>query len=242
MEELLNLSYKDEVEALKEEENFEALGDAKYMNHHDKEARLYWAFCRPSGSHPNQIDDPDPLVSIMAFNHSRLPALPRFKHLHPEVIADTALRKKIGNRTRMLFRDLTDHDFVELNQLLDLFPVFLPIAIDQLKNGRKWNDIPADTIEASLFLKRSTPYHDNDFFKALFAKLTDIEEFTLTELKTFLTHLISTKDQIDPLILDYFKEQSYLWVQESDLHILQRKGVEKLIEKLNDRKLQHHIV
>jgi|GEM_PF-6000895 len=31
MEELLNLTYKDEVEALKEEENFEALGDANII-------------------------------------------------------------------------------------------------------------------------------------------------------------------------------------------------------------------
>ncbi|HHD81778.1 MAG TPA: hypothetical protein ENK94_01130, partial [Campylobacterales bacterium] len=128
MENLFNLNYKDEVEALKEEENFEALGDAKYINHHDKEARLYWAFCRPSGSHPHQIADSDPLVSIMAFNHSRLSALSRFEHLHPQVIENETLRKKIGNRTRMLFRDLTDNDFVELNQVLDLVPIFLPIA------------------------------------------------------------------------------------------------------------------
>ncbi len=233
MEELLNLTYKDEVEALKEEENFEALGDAKYMNHHDKEARLYWAFCRPSGSHPNQISDPDPLVSIMAFNHSRLPALPRFKLLNPQVIADESLRKKIGNRTRMLFRDLTDNDFVELNQVLDLVPVFLPIAVDQLKHGRKWNDIDANIIQASIFLKRSTPHHDDDFFEPFYEKLPNIKAFTLTELKTFLTQLLLIKEQIDPLILHHFKEQSYLWSQESDLHILQRKGVEKLAEKLS---------
>ena len=29
MEELFNLTYKDEVEAIKDEENFEALGDEK---------------------------------------------------------------------------------------------------------------------------------------------------------------------------------------------------------------------
>ena len=99
MEELFNLTYKDEVEALKDEENFEALGDEKYIFHDDMEARLYWAFCRPSGSHPNQIKDPHPLVSIMAFNHSRLGALERFKILNPEVIKDDNLRKKIRNRT-----------------------------------------------------------------------------------------------------------------------------------------------
>jgi len=95
MEELFNLTYKDEVEAIKDEENFEALGDEKYIFHVDMEARLYWAFCRPSGSHPNQIKDPHPLVSIMAFNHSRLGALERFKILNPQVIENEELRKKI---------------------------------------------------------------------------------------------------------------------------------------------------
>ena len=41
MEELFNLTYKEEVEELKEEDDFEALGDEKYLNHSDMEARLY---------------------------------------------------------------------------------------------------------------------------------------------------------------------------------------------------------
>ena len=72
MEELFNLTYKQEVEELKEEDDFEAIGDEKYLNHPDMEARLYWAFCRPNGSCEIQIQDIDPLVSIMAFNHSKL--------------------------------------------------------------------------------------------------------------------------------------------------------------------------
>jgi len=100
MEELSNLTYKEEVDALKDAPNFEALGDARYIHHKDVEARLYWAFCRPSGSHPDQISDPEPLVSIMAFNHSRLDALERFQRLHPDVIKDELLRVKIKNRTR----------------------------------------------------------------------------------------------------------------------------------------------
>jgi len=192
MEELFNLAYKDEVEALKDEEGFEALGDERYIEHEDMEARLYWAFCRPSGSHPKQIADKHPLVSIMAFNHSRLSALKRFELLHPDVIADENLRKKIRNRSRMLFRDLVDNDFVELNLVLDLVPVFIDTAIDQLIHGRKWNDIFALEIEASKFLARIESY-DKKFEEAFKDKLQNFEEFDVGQLKAFLTQKIEEK-------------------------------------------------
>ncbi len=232
MEELFNLRYKDEVEALKDEDDFEALGDAKYIRHEDMEARLYWAFCRPSGSHPDQIADSHPLVSIMAFNHSRLSALKRFQLLHPDVISNENLRTKIRNRTRMLFRDLTDNDFRELNLVLDIVPVFIDMAADQLINGRKWNDdIPADDIEASKFLARIESC-DDPLIEALQAKLQSFEEFEADELKTFLNRKIEEKERIDPLILEYYREKAYEWLDESEIHVLQKKGIESLVKKL----------
>ena len=232
MEELFNLTYKDEVDELKDEEDFEALGDEKYTNHEDMEARLYWAFCRPSGSSPEQIADSDPIVSIMAFNHSRLPALPRFKLVHKDVVQKDSLRTKIRNRSRMLFRDLVDNDFVELNQVLDLVPVFLPVAIDQLKNGRKWNDISAKEIEATKFINRVKEFLDDEFFDALFLKLQDISEYDSSEIKEFLNDIIEKKDQIDKTILEYYSSQVKIWCENCDLHILQIKTIEKLAKKL----------
>jgi len=236
MEELFNLTYKDEVEAIKDEENFEALGDEKYIFHEDMEARLYWAFCRPSGSHPNQIKDPHPLVSIMAFNHSRLGALDRFKILNPEVISDENLRKKIRNRTRMLFRDLVDNDFIELNEVLKLVPVYLPVAIDQLINGRLWNDIVANEIEMSNFLKQIQQNKniqiDEDFLEALYRKLAYFDKFDAVELKEYLNNLLEQKENIDKTILEYYKEKTFEYTLESDLHMLQKKGLEKLAQKL----------
>ena len=236
MEELFNLTYKDEVEAIKAEENFEALGDNKYIFHEDMEARLYWAFCRPSGSHPDQIKDPHPLVSIMAFNHSRLGALERFKIINPEVIQNDELRKKIRNRTRMLFRDLVDNDFTELNEVLQLVPVFLPVAIDQLINGRLWNDIVANEIEMSKFIKRVQENEDTqideNLLEALYRKLADFDEFEGGELKEYLNTLLEQKENIDKIILEYYKEKTFEYTLESDLHILQKKGLEKLAQKL----------
>jgi hypothetical protein len=237
MEELFNLTYKDEVEELKElgAAVYESLGDEKYIFHEDMEARLYWAFCRPSGSHPKQIADPHPLVSIMAFNHSRLKALDRFRLIHPEVIKEDKLRVKISKRTRMLFRDLVDNDFKELNEVLELVPVFLDVAVDQLINGRKWNDIFADEIEATKFLQKAKEHNSipagDDFYEALYLKLADFEEFGLSELKEYLARIEEQKNCIDNIILEYYKKKTKEYLDDSDLHILQKKSIETIIKR-----------
>ena len=232
MEELFNLTYKEEVEELKEEDDFEALGDEKYLNHPDMEARLYWAFCRPNGSCEAQIQDIEPLVSIMAFNHSKLNAFRRFSLLHKEVIENSNLRVKIKNRTRMLFRSLIDDDFKELNKVLEIVPVFLDVAVDQLKNGRKWNDIFADEIEATIFIQRAREFIDDGFKEALFYKLKDVSELSLDELKEHLEYLIQKKEQIDILILEHYKKEVQKWSDKSSLHLLQKMAISKLMDKL----------
>jgi hypothetical protein len=227
-----SLKYKEEVEALKDEDDFEYLGDAKYINHEDFEARLYWAFCRPSGSLESQIKDEHPLVSIMAFNHSKASALKRFSLIHKDVIADDNLRNKIRNRSRMLFRDLADNDFWELNQVLDLVPVYLDVAIDQLINGRKWNDIVANPVEASIFLNRVQSFLDDSLLDAVYAKLQDFEEFEINDMKVFLENLLEQKEQISEVILKYYVEEVELWVDASDMHLLQQKRISQLAKKL----------
>ncbi|HGZ70398.1 MAG TPA: hypothetical protein ENK87_04120 [Nitratifractor sp.] len=232
MKELANLTYKEEVELLKDEENFEELGDKRYLHHEDVEARLYWAFCRPSGSSREQIMDPEPIVSIMAFNHSRLGALERFKLLHPDLLKSANLRKKISNRSRMLFRDLTDNDFRELNLVLDIAPEFLNMAVDQLINGRKWNDTPADLIEATKFIQRSHEYWSTDYWSALFAKLEQIEDYEADEIKKFLVTVKDKKQFIDRKILHYFQEETKKWLDECELHTLQKKSIERVAREL----------
>jgi hypothetical protein len=232
MEELFSLKYKDEVERLKDEDGFESLGDERYISHEDFEARLYWAFCRPSGSCDAQIQDEHPLVSIMAFNHSKLPALKRFTLLHKDVVNDDELRKKIRNRARMLFRDLVDNDFGELNQVLNLVPVYLEVAIEQLKNGRKWNDIVAEPVEATVFLKKAKDHIDEPLLDALYLKLQDFEEYDLDEMKSFLEELLEKKEQISKIILEYYEQKIKEWVEESGLHVLQQKRILQLTKNL----------
>ena len=234
MEELFNLTYKDEVDSIKDEDDFEAIGDERYIYHQDMEARLYWAFCRPSGSHPNQIKDPHPLVSIMAFNHSRLGALKRFSLLSSQVIADESLRTKIRNRTRMLFRDLVDNDFKELNEVLEIVPIFLPVAIDQLKNGRLWNDIVANEIEATKLLERIELEHniDEPLLEGLYRKLTDFNELEPPQFKSYLKRLLEQRESISSYILDYYQKESKSYIEDTSLHILQKKELEILTKRL----------
>ncbi|MDD2950748.1 MAG: hypothetical protein PHU29_08170, partial [Sulfuricurvum sp.] len=132
------MTYREHIEILKDDLDFEEQGDSIYLNHEDDEARLLWAFHRPSGSHPLQVGDRNTDVAIMAFNHSRLRAYDRFTRLNPTVIADPDLRRHIRNRSRMLFRALVDNDFTELLDVLRLFPVFIDQACDQMINGRIW--------------------------------------------------------------------------------------------------------
>ena len=134
----------------------------------------------------------------------------------------------------MLFRDLVDNDFYELNEVLKIVPVFIDVAVDQLKNGRKWNDIFADDIQASIFYKDAKEFmnEDSGVFQAFLNKLTNFEEFDTDELKEFLELKISQKEQIESLILEYYKEKTLEWIEESRLHILQKKTLENLAKKL----------
>jgi hypothetical protein len=168
----------------------------------------------------------------MAFNHSRLGALERFRLLHKEVIEKDSLRVKIKNRSRMLFRDLVDNDFKELNEVLNLVPVYLPVAIDQLKNGRKWNDIAADDMEATKFLALVGETNDDKFYEAFYLKLTNFEDFELGEVKKFLDEKIAQKDNLHQKIKEYYKKQTKLWTEQNDIHILQQKSLEVLLKKL----------
>ena len=233
MEESFNLAYKNEIEELKDEPNFEQIGDEKYMFHKNVELRLLWAFYRPSGSHEAQIEDSDPLVSIMAFNHSRLGALERFKRLHKKVIEDEKLRVKIRNRTRMLFRALCDDDFIELNKVLNLVPCFIDLSVDQLINGRKWNDIDANLIEATKYLHLvPKELKDEKFYEALFFKIANIEDFELIDLKNYLDDTLNNINKIDKLILEHIQIKALEWLDLNSIHILQKKAIEKKIKEL----------
>jgi len=228
MDELLDSSYKERIEALKEEDDFEALGDAEFLEHPDDDARLLWAFYRPSGSHPKQVSDKNVLVSIMAFNHSRLQPLERFSKVNPDVVSDPSLRIKIQNRSRMLFRALADEDLSELIEVLRLYPVYTDLACDQIKNGRKYYNKKSTFATLTTLLALLGDKADDAVLRALFTKLKKPE--SKEDIRAIANELKASA--VDGRIIAFYIETFYEWLKQCDLHPLQQKVIEKEIESL----------
>ncbi len=226
------LTYKEEIEALSEEDDFEKKGDERYLYHDDVAARLEWAFYRPSGSHPDQVSDPDELVSIMAFNHSRLSPLKRYKRLHSNVIKQDNLRVKIRSRSRMLFRAMVDDDFNELIEVLEYAPVFLPQAIDQMINGRIWNSSYADLKAATSFIMIVDDALDEKLAEGIRRRLQPIDNFSFEEAKAYLSQIVQQADTLAPFLLGHYHDRYNKWIQRQSLHPLQRIALEKEIDRI----------
>ena len=216
------LNYKEEIEALSEEGDFESKGDAKYLDHEDDEARLQWAFYRPSGSHPKQVADKNVLVAIMAFNHSRLKSYERFTCLNPKVIEDDNLRIKIRNRSRMLFRAMVDDDFTELVAVLEKYPVFLDLAYDQMINGRIWNETFADLLAATKFLEIAQHLLDERLKEGIKRRLQPVKKMNIEEAKRYLELLVSQAQNLHSFIKVHYAAEFEHWMQKESLHPLQK--------------------
>lgn len=228
------LSYKDEIEALQNESDYEARGDALYIDHEDEEARLEWAFYRPSGSHPRQIQDRSHIVAIMAFNHSRLGALERFNLISSEIIKSDILRHKIRNRSRMLFRAMIDNDFEDLIKVLEKYPLFFDLAYDQMINGRIWNEIYAKPLYASKFLELCEDKIDEKLLKGVKRRLMRIKDLNLDESKEYLDSLCNQVQKLHIEIKLHYANEFEEWLQATTLHPLQKIIWQKNIDKLKE--------
>lgn len=232
---MYELSYKSEIEELKDEPDFEARGDTLYMHHQDDEARLEWAFYRPSGSHPDQVKDKNPIVAIMAFNHSRLGAYERFSIVNPEVLANDHLRIKIRNRSRMLFRAMVDDDFKELVQVLEFVPAFLDLACDQMINGRIWNETYADLIAATKFLDLAENRLDEKLEQGIKRRFQPVRKFNYDEAKAYLEGVSSQAQNLHLVIREHYIKEYEQWLKSTALHPLQRIALQKQIDQLKER-------
>ncbi|WP_324791360.1 hypothetical protein [Sulfuricurvum sp.] len=234
MEMSSTLTYREHIEILKDNLDFEEQGDSIYLNHEDDEARLLWAFHRPSGSHPHQVGDRNTDVAIMAFNHSRLGALERFKRLNSAVIDDPDLRRHIRNRSRMLFRALVDNDFVELLEVLTLFPVFIDQACDQMINGRIWNENYATAFRASQFLEIAETYINDKLIEGVIRRLKPINTYSYDEAKDLLVELSTQAQKLHESIKGHYVIEFEKWIEREKLHPLQAIVLQKQITHLKD--------
>ena len=234
METLSTLTYREHIENLKDDLDFEEQGDAIYLNHEDDEARLLWAFHRPSGSHPIQVGDPNTEVAIMAFNHSRLGALERFILLNPNVISNPDLRRHIRNRSRMLFRALVDNDFSELLEVLRLFPVFMDQACDQMINGRIWNEHYASPLRASQFLDVAQEHINEKLVDGVIRRLRPLRHQTFDEAKELLMELVGQVQKLHLVIKVHYVKEFETWMKSEKLHPLQIIVLTKQIALLKE--------
>lgn len=231
---MYELSYKEEIEELHEEADFESRGDVLYLEHEDDEARLEWAFYRPSGSHPHQVSDRNSAVAIMAFNHSRLGAFERFNLLNPKVIAEENLRMKIRNRSRMLFRAMIDDDFNELIAVLERYPVFFDLAYDQMINGRIWNETYADPVAASTFLFMNSEHLDDKLIEGIKRRLQPLNDFKLDQAKAYLEMLCDQVQNLHKIIKVHYAQVFETWMEQLTLHPLQKIVWQKHINLLKE--------
>ncbi len=228
------LTYREHIENLKDDLDFEEQGDSIYLYHEDDEARLLWAFHRPSGSHIAQVEDPNTDVAIMAFNHSRLGALERFTRLNPMVISDPDLRRHIRNRSRMLFRALVDNDFTELLAVLEFAPVFIDQACDQMINGRIWNEHYASALHASQFLELAVEHHNDKLFEGVIRRLRPLKHQTFDEAKGLLSELVSQAQKLHLEIKAHYVKEFETWVKSEKLHPLQMIVLRKQVTLLKE--------
>ncbi|MDO9208754.1 MAG: hypothetical protein Q7T91_10940, partial [Sulfuricurvum sp.] len=234
METSSTLTYREHIETLKDDLDFEEQGDAIYLYHVDDDARLLWAFHRPSGSHPVQVSDTNTEVAIMAFNHSRLGALERLTRLNPNVIADPDLRRHIRNRSRMLFRALVDNDFSELLEVLRLFPVFMDQACDQMINGRIWNEHYASPLRASQFLDVAHEHINDKLVDGVIRRLRPLKHQTFDEAKGLLSELIGQVQKLHSEIKVHYVNEFETWMKSEKLHPLQIIVLTKQIALLKE--------
>lgn len=234
METSSTLTYREHIEILKDDLDFEEQGDVVYLHHEDDEARLLWAFHRPSGSHPIQVSDPNTNVAIMAFNHSRLGALERYQRLNPTVIRDSDLRRHIRNRSRMLFRALVDNDFTELLDVLAFAPVFIDLACDQMINGRIWNEEYTSPLRASQFLERAHKHLNDKLIEGVIHRLRPLKHQTFDEAKGLLGELVSQVQKLHLEIKAHYVGEFERWMKSEKLHPLQSIILTKQIALLKE--------
>ncbi len=227
MEKLSDSLFKQRIEDLKESKDYEQEGDRLFLNHPKKEARLLWAFYRPSGSHPSQIEDKDLEVSAMAFNHSRLTPLKRIQKLPRDLLTKEHIIK-INNRMRMLFRSLVDSDFKELVAVLREFPSLSSYAIHQVIYGRRILEVDADVEALSQFLE-IVGLDNPQVIEAVFERVVDFEQIKIQDLKEFL-HLLKHK-KIHPVLLEYIRQKLDEFSDKHSLHTLQRKRLQTLLKE-----------
>lgn len=139
---------------------------------------------------------------------------------------------KIEKRTATLFQVLIDGDLKELVFVLKHYPKYVNIVCDHFRYLYNYSAVDADIYAASKLLKMSEGYHPKQFVRNLVRKLKRIDDFDISEIKSFLDELLENQSNIHVIILGYYKSEILKNLESGNYHKLQIKVIEKNLSKL----------
>ena len=153
--------------------------------------------------------------------------LDKYESFLGEVKSDGGHWEKIKKRTATLFQVLMDGDLKELVFVLNHYPQYIEIVCEHFRYLYNYSEQSADIFAASKLLWMSTEYHQKQFVRNLIRKLPKFDEYNSTQIKEFFDSLKNNQDQIHPIIIGYYKSQLEYYLENSSLHILQKKVLQK---------------
>lgn len=139
---------------------------------------------------------------------------------------------KIEKRTATLFQVLIDADLKELVFVLKHYPKYIEVVCDHFRYLYNYSAQDADIYAASKLLYMSEGYHAKQFVRNLVRKLKKIDEYDISDIKSFLDDLLLNQEKIHPIILGFYKSEIMNNIENNNYHKLQIKVLEKSIAKL----------
>lgn len=137
--------------------------------------------------------------------------------------------EKMHKRTATLFGVLIDKDLRELVFVLRHYKEYIKVACDHFRYLYNYSEQTADIYAASELLSMSEGYHQKQFVRNLLNKLERIDTYDVVQLKAFIHQLIDTQERLHPIIVSFYKESIIDTMNKTNIHILQRKALEKLL-------------
>jgi len=141
--------------------------------------------------------------------------------------------EKLEKRTATLFQVLIDGDLKELVFVLKHYPEYVETVCDHFRYLYNYSEQVANIYAASKLLQMSEGYHPKQFVRNLTRKLQKIDEYDISDLKSFLDEILDNIDRIHPIILGYYKQSIQNKISDGSYHILQVKVIEKKLNSID---------
>lgn len=130
--------------------------------------------------------------------------------------------RRISKNTITLFQVLIDQDLSDLIRVLEHYPQYTQWVCEHFRYAYSYSENSADVSAASQLLYRGEPYFSKQFVRNVVRKLPKAEEWTLEEIKAFSKQLADKQSTWHPIIINYYCDTITEYVNEQQLHPLQR--------------------